>query len=523
MATQLRTTDALPERLAAIVGAAHVLTDAQDLAFYSTDVFSAGKPPVAVVRPGTIDELQAIVRLAYETASPLVVRGGGASYTDGYLHTQDAGITLDTARLKAIRIDAMGATVTVEPGVTWAELREALAPHGLRSPFQGPFSGLAATIAGSISQNSVSHGPGVSAEAVLTLEIITGTGDRLATGSAGSSVPNPFFRHFGPDLAGLFTGDCGALGVKALVTLKLVRRHEAFDAGSFNFATFEAMHEAMRLIALEAVDDTNFGLDSTLQQGQIGRNAGVGAKADIAINVMKSASSLGAGVKSLARMAMAGDKALKAATYAVHYISEGVDDAEARAKMGAIRRIATAHGEEIPNSVPTVVRGMPFAPLTNTLGPKGERWVPMHTLLSHAAALPFHTALQAYWAENADAMAAHHIHSGTMFMAVGQTGFIYEPTFYWHDAQSIFHERMVPADHLSSLPRYAASAAGREEVERMKHDVIMLMHAHGGAHFQIGKVYPYLDGRNPASVALLRAIKSALDPRNILNPGALGL
>ena len=49
------------------------------------------------------------------------------------------------------------------------------------------------------------------------------------------------------------------------------------------------------------------------------------------------------------------------------------------------------------------------------------------------------------------------------------------------------------------------------------------MHAHGGAHLQIGKVYPLLPGRNAASVMLLRAIKAALDPHDILNPGALGL
>lgn len=523
MATQLRPNDTLLERLTAILGPTHVLTDEADLAFYSTDVFSSGKPPAAVARPGTLDELQAIVKLAHDTTTPVLVRGGGASYTDGYLHTRPHGITIDTSRLKAIHINATNATVTVEPGVTWAELYEALKPHNLRTPFQGPFSGLAATIAGSISQNSVSHGPGVSAEAVLTLEVITGTGDRLATGSAGSSVPIPFFRQFGPDLAGLFTGDCGALGIKALVTLKLVRRHDPFDAGSFAFHSFEAMHTAMRLIAAEAVDEENFGLDATLQQGQIGRNAGVAAKADIAMNVIKSATSLGSGVKSLAKMAMAGDKALKAAAYAVHYITQGVDDAEARAKMAAIRRIATAHGEEIPNSVPTVVRGMPFAPLTNTLGPKGERWVPMHTLLPHEAVVPFHHALQAYLALNADVMDTHHIHSGTMFMGVGQSAYIYEPTFYWHDAQSIFHSRMVPPDHLATLPRYAPSAPGRAEVERMKHDIIMLMHQHGGAHFQLGKVYPYLPGRNPAAVALLKAIKTALDPKNILNPGALGL
>ena len=50
-----------------------------------------------------------------------------------------------------------------------------------------------------------------------------------------------------------------------------------------------------------------------------------------------------------------------------------------------------------------------------------------------------------------------------------------------------------------------------------------LMSQHGAAHLQIGKTYPYLAGRNPASMALLRAIKAELDPRNILNPGVLGL
>jgi FAD/FMN-containing dehydrogenase len=523
MATQLRTATALPERLAAIVGAANVLTDEAERAFHATDVFNTRHLPLAVVRPGSIPELQAIVALAYETSTPVVVRGGGASYTDGYVHARENGITIDPVRLKAITIDETNALVTVEPGVTWAELYEALKARGLRSPFQGPFSGLAATVAGSIAQNSISHGPGVSAEAVLTMDVITGTGEMLSTGSAGSSRPHPFFRHFGPDLAGLFTGDCGALGVKARITLKLIRRREAFDAASFNFTSFEAMHTAMRDAALLAADDENFGLDQALQQGQIGRNEGVAAKAEIAASVMKSAGSLTAGVKSLAKMALAGDRALRAATYAVHYITDGLDDAEARARMAAIRRVVAPHGEEIPNTVPMVVRGMPFAPLTNTLGPLGERWVPMHTLLPHDGVVAFHEALQAYWAANAEVMAAHHIHTGTMFMAVGPTGFVYEPTFYWHDARTIFHERMVPADHLASLATYAPAPAARAEVDRMKHDVIDLMHAHGGAHFQIGKVYPWGEGRNPAALALVHAIKAALDPRGILNPGALGL
>ena len=523
MATTLRNAPSLLEALFAAIGADHVLTDETERRFHGTDVFHSRELPDAVVQPGSIAELQAVVVACAAADAPIVVRGGGASYTDGYLHSRPGGITIDTSRLKTITIDEHNAVVTVDPGVTWAELYEALKTRGLRTPFWGPFSGLAATISGSMSQNSISHGAGVSAESLLNIEIITGTGDLLSTGSAGGENSAPFFRHFGPDLAGLFTGDCGALGVKARITLKLIRRREAFEAASFSFSTFDAMHEAMRLIAIEAIDDENFGLDATLQQGQIGRQDGVAAKAEIARNVMKSATSLASGVKSLARMAITGDRELKAATYAVHYLTDGVDQAEARAKIAAIKRIGAAHGEEIANIVPTVVRGMPFAPLTNTLGPKGERWVPMHTLLPHDRVPAFHKALTAYWEANRATMDAHGIYNGAMFMAVGSSAFVYEPTFYWPDARTIFHDRMVPAQHLAEVPTYAANSAARAEVDRMKKDVIDLMHQHGGAHLQIGKLYPLLPGRNPASIALLRAIKAALDPRNIMNPGALGL
>ena len=522
MATQ-RNAPSLLDALVAAIGADQVLTDEAERRFHGTDVFNARELPVAVARPGSIAELQAVVTVCAAAGVPITVRGGGASYTDGYLHSRPGGVTIDTGRLKSIAIDEHNAIVTVEAGVTWAELHEALQARGLRTPFWGPFSGLAATIGGSMSQNSISHGNGVSAESLINLDVITGTGAMLSTGSAGGENSAPFFRHFGPDLAGLFTGDCGALGVKARITLKLTRRREMFEAASFSFNSFAAMHEAMRLIAIEGVDDENFGLDAALQQGQIGRQEGVAAKAEIARSVMKSATSFGSGVKSLARMAVAGDRALRAASYAVHYLTDGVDAAEARAKMAVIKRIGAAHGEEIANTVPTVVRGMPFAPLFNMLGPKGERWVPMHTLLPHDRAVAFHHAITAYWDANADVMAAHGIFTGGMFMAVGAAAFVYEPAIYWPDARTIFHDRMVPADHLAGLPNHSPSSAARAEVDRLKHDVIALMHAHGGAHLQIGKVYPLLPGRNPASVALLRAIKAALDPQDIFNPGALGL
>ena len=518
----------LADALAAVGGDAHVLTGHDDRRFYGSDIFAGGEVPDAVVIPGSVVELQAVVRVAVGLKVPITVRGGGASYTGGYTHTRAGGITIATDRLTAIEIDEANNIVTVEAGVTWAALHETLKTRGLRTPFWGSFSGLHATVGGSVSQNSISHGPGVSAESVVALDVITGTGDMLRTGSGGSAPSNtreavPFFRHFGPDMTGLFTGDCGALGVKARITLKTVRRHEAFAALSFSFSSFAAMHAAMAAIATEGADDENFGLDATLQQGQIGRNDSVAAKADIALNVMKSAGSLTAGVKSLAKMAMAGDRALKAADYAVHYICDGVDQASADAKAAVIRRIARAHGTEIANTVPTIVRSMPFAPFTNILGPKGERWVPMHGLFAHDAVLGFHEALGDFWDTHRAEMNAHGIYDGAMFMAVGGSAFVYEPTFYWPDARDIVHDRMAPADHLAALERHAPAPEAAALVARLKHDIIDLMAAHGAAHLQIGKAYPYLPGRNAASVALLRAIKAELDPHAILNPGVLGL
>ena len=267
--------------LTQLLGPANVLTDNADRLFYSHDVFRAGELPEAVVRPGSVDELQAVVRAAYESGTPLVMRGGGASYTDAYAHTAKGGITVDTSRLKAINIDEQRATVTVEAGVTWAELREAVLARGFKTKFWGSYSGLFANIGGGMSMNAISHGQGCAAEAALSFDVITGTGEMLQTGSAASGKASAFARHYGPDLTGLFTGDCGALGVKARITLALVRAAPAFATASFAFTSFENLHAAFRAAALEGVVEENFGLNEVLQQGQLGK-ADTAAKVEMA-------------------------------------------------------------------------------------------------------------------------------------------------------------------------------------------------------------------------------------------------
>jgi FAD/FMN-containing dehydrogenase len=504
------------------IGNDQVITDDTERTFYAHDVFRAGELPAAVVRPGTVEELQNVIRLAHETGTPIISRGGGASYTDAYRHNAPGGITIDTSRLMRIEINETRATVTVEAGVTWVALREALAAKGFKTKFWGSYSGLFATVGGGMSMNAISHGQGCAADAALSFDIITGTGEMLRTGSAISGKAVPFFRHYGPDLTGLFTGDCGALGVKARITLALEAMPPAFATASFSFDTFEAMHAAFRATGLSGVVEENFGLSETLQQGQLGK-ADVGAKMEMVGAVMKNAGSVAEGLGKLAKMAVSGERAIAAATYAGHFIVEGVDTADAKAKIALVKKLCADHGKEIPNSVPEVVRAMPFAPFHNVLGPKGERWVPIHTKLPHDRVVAFHEALQDLWARERVVLDKHAIVTGGMFMSVGSTAFVYEPAFYWPDAQTVYHERVVDPEYRAGLPVYPASNEAEAEVVRIKASVVDLMHEHGGVHFQIGRTYPFDRDHDPLHWALLKTLKAQLDPKGILNPGVLGL
>ena len=517
----------LAEGLAAIVGGENVLTDEAERRYAGTDVFSDGAMPAAVIRPASVEEIQAVVRLCAERGLPLTVRGGGASYTGGYLHTAPGGVTIDTRRFDQIlEINETNGYVTVQAGCRWAALHEALAERGLRTPFFGPFSGLVATVGGSMSQHAVSHGTGafgVSAQSLLTIEVVTGTGERLATGSAGSSVARPFFRHYGPDLTGLFAGDCGALGIKAHITLPLIRRRPAFDGVSFAFERFADLHAGMRDAAQEQLDDVNFGLDGTLQRGQLGQRQSTSAKLGIAKTVFQSAETAVEGVKRVAKMAIAGERDLRETPYVAHYIVEGVNSADVEARRRKLAAVLGRHGRPIANSVPLAVRGMPFSPLTNVLGPQGERWVPMHGLFAHDAVEPFHDALQDYWRETTALRERYNITAGGMCMSGGPSAYLYEPAFYWPDARTVYHEREVPARYLQKVTAFEPQVGAVDAMAKIREDIIELMRQHGAAHLQAGKVYPYLAGRNAASVTLLKAIKAELDPYGILNPGALSL
>lgn len=520
------TMNPLIETLAQIVGAANVLTDEESRTFYSTDVFrQADVLAAAVVRPGSVAELHEVAKACIARRAPLVVRGGGASYTDGYLPVREGTISIDCARLTGIDVNAEDMYVTVEPGVTWAALYETLSRQGLRTPMWGPFSGLAATVGGGMSHYAVNYGSGlygVSAESLLGMDVILASGEMLATGSGGGVGSSPFFRHYGPDLTGLFVGDAGALGIKARMTLRLIRKPEGFAACSYGFPDGERALRAMMEVARLNVVAQNFGLDPRQQKTALTRMESA-SPVDAAKSVFLSARNPLDGALQVLRMGLAGRSFLRNAVYSAHFSTEGLSDAEAKQKLAFVRATASRFGAEVANTIPTYFHANPFMQLTPILGPNGERWKPTHGVLPFSKVLQHHADFEALLAEYRERMQRHRVQLTRMLMFFSSNAFIYEPTFLWEDERTIYHRRVYPPELLARVPEHPANPQGRALVLELKKRIQELCVKNGASHMQVGKDYPWLATRQPAVRELVRSLKRLLDPDGLMNPGALGL
>jgi len=512
--------------LVAAVGAAHVAQDDAALAACGSDIFASARPPLALAAPGTVDELQALVRLAAAHALVLVPRGGGASYTGGYLADHPRALVVDLRRLQqVVELNEDDGFVTVEAGVTWAALDAALAPRGWRTPFRGPFSGSVATVGGAMAQHAISHGTGahgMSADSVLSLDVVLADGSLLRTGSA-ALTGHPFLRHAGPDLSGLFLGSCGALGIIARVTLPLRPRAPAFGGLSFGFESFAALHAGMRAAARVAVDDTHFALDAAMVGGALARPRGLADTWRLACRVAASAPHAAAAAVALARLAWAGDRALRRWPFLAHYGIEAGDAAELRARRRRLHAALRGHGHALPATVPTVVHSQPFERMFHVLGPAGERWVPLHGLLPHAQVAACHAALQAWRLAHSAELARRGVWLGCLFECIGSGAFSLELCLYWPDGLNPYHAAVLSPAQLARRPAMADDPALRDWVAVQRRALIALLQAHGAVHMQIGRTYGHAQRLEASAAATLRSLKQVLDPASRMNPGVLGL
>ncbi|HYC06260.1 MAG TPA: FAD-binding oxidoreductase [Azospirillaceae bacterium] len=525
-APALSDAQAVLDRLRQALGAEQVLTDAATLALHSQDVFRRGETCLAVLRPGSAGETAEAVRIAAEAGLAVVPRGGGMSYTDGYLATRTGSVQIDTSRLdRILEIDEEGMTVTAEAGVTWKELHEALSARGLRTPYWGPMSGIRATVGGALSQGSIFFGSaqhGAVGDSVLSITVALSDGTVVSTGTGASRhVATPFFRHHGPDLTGLFTGDCGVFGVKLRATFRLLKAAPAQRYLSFGFDDYAGLSQALAAIAREGVCSEIAAFDPYLAQLRL-RRASLMTDVNVAVGVIRNSGSIFKGVAEAAKMALAGRRFMDGVEFSLHCTLDGLTEAALEPAVALVRGHALKTGREIENTIAKAMRGMPFPPPNSMLGPGGERWVPVHGIVPMSKMKESMAACERVFQEEADLCARHGIEHGYLMTTIGTHAFLIEPCLYWPDARAEIHEAFMEEDYVRRLPVLTATPENSRAVEHLKFRLAQALSEVGGTHFQLGKFYPYQQSLEPDYARLMGEIKRLLDPRGAMNPGALG-
>ncbi len=256
--------DKLLDLLSNIVGNDYVSADEAIRRSYTrTPSWIRGEPPLLVVRPGSIDEITQIVKLANEYRVPVIPRGGGASVAGFPLsHRVSESILIDMTRLnKIIDIDEDHYTVTAEAGVLLGDLHKILKDRGYHiHSVDVPF--YIDTLGGVLSGFNGGGEPADVATSgelyhyLLGLKVVLPTGELVVTGAGpGTNIhtkkiidrtPNT------PDITSIFIGDAGIFGIKVEATLTIEPWPDFFILGGFKSDDFLKAWNCSRKLTAKA-------------------------------------------------------------------------------------------------------------------------------------------------------------------------------------------------------------------------------------------------------------------------------
>jgi glycolate oxidase len=436
-----------------------VVTDPDIVASYRQD--RAADPnagtAIAVVRPRRTEEVQTVLRWATAHAVPVVPRGAGTGLSGGAT-ALDGGIVLSTERMRDIVVDPVTRTAVTQPGLFNAEVKKAVAEYGLWYP-PDPSSYEICSIGGNIATNAgglCCVKYGVTTDYVLGMQVVLADGTAVRLG--GPRLKDVA----GLSLTKLFVGSEGTLGVITEVTLRLLPPQHRGCTVVASFDSVAAAADAVVAITGKIRPSMLEFMDS------------------VAINAVEDKLKMGLDRKAAAMMVAASDDRGPA----------GVEDTEYMARVFTEHGATEVYSTDDPDEGEAFVAARRFAiPAVEAKG----------SLLLEDVGVPL--------------PALADLVSGVEKIA---------------EQHRLMISVIAHAGDGNTHPLIVFDPADRDEAERAQlafGEIMDLAVGLGGTitgEHGVGRLKrPWLAGYlGPEAMELNRRIKQALDPDNILNPGA---
>jgi glycolate oxidase len=236
-------------QLTEIVGPSNIFTDRVECLCYSRDMSVHQGIPDAVLFPRTTEQVSAIVRIAKREKIPVTARGTGTSVTGAVLPVR-GGLLLDLHNMnKILEINKKDFYARLEPGVVCMQLNNILAKEGLMFP-PNPGSEAIATIGGMVSTNASGHRAvkyGTTRDYIKGLKVVLADGSVIETGTRAPKTS------LGYDLTHLFCGAEGTLGIITEVIAKLEPKPEYGALATAIFGDLNAAGDAVTEVTTSGI------------------------------------------------------------------------------------------------------------------------------------------------------------------------------------------------------------------------------------------------------------------------------